>query len=465
MTNEAIIDDSSDDISLSHEKAGHWREELRILGKLCLPMVGSQLAIIAINTTDVILMGWLGTKQLAAGALGMQFYLPVFLFAMGIILAVSTLTAQAIGANDATKLRHSMRQGFWVAAFTSIPLFIVLWNGNYFLLLMKQDPQLIELTQGYLRTTMWGLLPALLLMIMRGFMTAHSNIAPILIITLLGVAINALADYALMFGHFGFPKLELIGAGIASTVVQTSMCLVMFIYVARHKIYQEYQLFKRFWKPNWPLFIEIIRIGLPIGLTILAASGFFSVATIFVGTMGVIPLAAHAIVQQITTVVFMVPLAISHAATIRVALSAGAEDYEAVRRAGWTSIIFGLFILAIICFIILVMRNTLAMGFVDASLESNAPVLNLTATLMIAAILYIVFDGLVILVQGPLRGLKDTRTPLISALVGYWMIGLALCLYLGFMIYWGVLGIWVGMIIGTSFVAVVNTWRFIKITR
>jgi MATE family multidrug resistance protein len=461
---DEITNKNNNDLSVTHDRAETWREELSILGKMCVPMVASQLALIAINTTDVILMGWLGAEQLAAGALGMQFYLPVFLFAMGIILAVATITAQALGAGDTDKLRYSIRQGFWVATFTAIPLSILLWYNNYFLLRLGQDPQITILTDGYLRTAMWGLLPALLLMIMRSFMTAHSNIAPILIITVCGVLVNIIADYALMFGHFGFPRMELIGAGIASAIVQVGMCIAMMLYIARHNVYKEYELFRRFWRSNWPLFFEIFRIGLPIGLTILAASGFFSVATIMVGTLGVIPLAAHAIAQQITVVVFMVPLAISHAATIRVALSAGANDAVGIRRAGWTSIVLGMAIMVGISLIILILRKYMVMGFVDASLERNLPVLELANSLMFLAIIFVLLDGLVILSQGPLRGLKETRVPMIMAIIGYWIIGFACAIYMGIALDWGVTGIWVGMITGTAFVALMNTWRFIRVS-
>jgi len=451
----------SDKPKLSRDESRNWRDELRILSKLCLPMVISQLAVIALSTTDVVLMGWLGKHQLAAGALGMQFYMPVFLFAMGIIQAVATMIAQAIGANDARRLRQSLRQGFWVAIIATIPLSFLLWHGGFFLLLLGQEPQNADLANGYLRTVMWGFLPWLLFITMRGFMIAHSNIAPILIINLSGVLLNILGDYALMFGNFGFPRMELIGAGIVSSVVSCFMCASLLIYVARHRIYKDYELFKRFWRADWPLFFEIVRIGLPIGFTILAASGFFSVATLMVGTLGTTPLAAHAIAQQITFVVFMVPLAISHASTIRVALSAGAEDRHGVRRSGWTSIALGMGITAAICLFILIARVPLTMTFVDASLATNAQVLDLAAKLLICAAVYEMFDGLVILTSGPLRGLKDTRIPMIMAIVGYWVIGLAFCVVLGFTLEWGVMGIWIGMGIGLAVVALLNTWRFI----
>ncbi len=442
--------------------ASHWHEEVHILGKLCIPMIATQLAVISLSTTDVLMMGWLGKQQLAAGALGMQYHLPIFLLAMGVIQAVATLVAQAIGANDNKRLRHSLRQGFWVAICATIPLSFLLWYGEPILLLLGQEPVKAGLAGGYLKANMWGFLAGLMFITMRGFLVAHSDIAPILIISLVGVLLNIIGNYALMFGNFGFPRLELIGAGITSSVISWYMCISLLIYIMRHRVYREYELFRRFWLSDWPLFFEIVRIGAPVGITILAATGFFSVATLMIGTLGTIPLAAHAIAQQIVVIIFMVPLAISQAAAIRVALSVGAEDRPGVHRSGWTSVIFGMGLVFVICLFIAVARTPLTMACLDTSLATNTPVVELAAGLLIIAAIYQIFDGLVILTSGPLRGMKDTRVPMIFSFIGYWVIGLSTCIVLGFVLEWGVMGIWIGITLGTLVVSALNTRRFIQ---
>jgi MATE family multidrug resistance protein len=444
--------------------ARHWREELRILGMLCIPMIATQLAVISLSTTDVLMMGWLGKQQLAAGALGMQFQLPIFLLAMGIIQAVATLVAQAIGANDNKRLRHSLRQGFWVAVCATIPLSFLLWNGDHILLLLGQEPIKTGLAGGYLKANMWGFLAGLMFITMRGFLIAHSDIVPVLIISLVGVVLNIIGNYALMFGNFGFPRLELVGAGITSSIINWYMCISLLIYIIRHRVYRGYELFRRFWRSDWPLFFEIVRIGLPVGITILASTGFFSVATLMIGTLGTVPLAAHAIAQQIVVIIFMVPLAISQAASIRVALSVGAEDRHGVYRAGWTSIFFGMGIVLSICLFIALARVPLTMAFLDTSLATNTPVVELAAGLLIVAAIYQIFDGLVILTFGPLRGMKDTRVPMIISFIGYWVVGLSSCIIFGFVLDGGVMGIWIGITLGTVIVSALNTRRFIQKT-
>jgi MATE family multidrug resistance protein len=437
-----------------------WRREIVATLRLAAPLVFTQLAMIGINTTDIVMMGWLGPQELAAGALGMNIYIPFFLFGMGIATVVAPMTAQALGARDFDGVRRTLRQGFWLILLFGALFTAILWNGRHLLLASGQDPAIALLSQEYLQAVAWALLPSLWFVVLRCFVTAHSRPRSVLVITLAAVAVNALGNYGLMFGNFGLPRWELVGAGVISSIVSALMLLALFGYVLRDRQFRRYDILSRFWRADWPRFVELFRVGVPIGLTIVAEAGLFSAAALIMGIISIEALAAHAIALQCAAVAFMVPLGIGQAAVVRVGLAAGARDNDGVRRAGWSALLAGSLVMACSALAFWFAGSWLVGLYLDASVPENGPVIELAVAFLAIAALFQLVDGGQVIGVHVLRGLKDTTVPMWLAIGGYWAIGFVAALAFAFPLGFGGRGVWMGLAVGLACVAFAVNWRF-----
>jgi MATE family multidrug resistance protein len=370
---------------------------------------------VAISTTDVLMMGWLGAEALAAGSLGYNLLFPLYLLGLGVILAVAPMTASALGAGDERAVRRTFRQGLWVGFILAIPFGLILWEGRPILLAFGQKEQLVLRTEEYLRAVLWGLAPLFWYTALRSFLTALSRVRPILIITLVAVAVNALGNYALMFGHFGFPRLELVGAGISTVIVDIFLFLALLVYVVRQKDLARFGLFERFWRADWPRFLALIKLGVPIGMGIIAEAFFFSAVIFLMGWISTEAVAATTIVLQCMAVAFMAPLGIGHAAMVRVGYHAGAGRPAAVKQSAQAgmSVVFVCLVLTAGLFI---MAGEFLVGlFLSPADRAGGVVAGLAVALMASAALFQFFDGLQIVAVSVLRGLHATRIAMISA--------------------------------------------------
>lgn len=441
---------------------GLWLAEARATFGLAWPLILTSLATIAISTTDVVMMGWLGPRELAAGALGHHLFFPMFLLGMGVVLSVAPIVAQHLGAGEAREVRRALRQGLWVSLVVGLPLSLLLWESGAFLRYLGQEAILAALAEDYLRAALWGLTPAFGFVALRGFVTAHGRTRAVLVITLMAVAINALGNYGLMFGNFGLPRLELVGAGISSSLVQLFTFVALLAFAVADPAFRRYRLLERFWRPDWPLFFEIWRVGLPIGLGIVSGSAFFSGTAILMGLIGEEALAAHAIALQSVGVSFMVPLGISQAAMVRVGLHAGAGDAASVGRAGWSALAIGLAFMVLTAAAFLFGGRTIIGFFLDLDQAANVMVGELAVSLLIIAACFQFGDGAQVILAGALRGLKDTRMPMVLAFIGFLPLGLASSWLLAFDAGFGPLGVWGGMVVGLYSVTVLMAWRFAR---
>ena len=437
-----------------------WWREMVAMTALALPLIGSQLAAIAMATTDVVMMGWLGPTQLAAGALSNAVYMPVMHFGFGVMAAVTPMAAQALGARDFRGVRRSVRQGLWVAAAFGVLFAMPLWQSGLIFTSLGQKPELADLAQGYLRAVLWGLIPLLWVIVLRGFLTALARPRAVLVVMVIGIGVNALGNYALMFGHFGFPRLELVGAGISTAVVDVFMALALIAFVLWDRRLRRFFLFARFWRTDWPRFVEVVRLGAPIGLMILAESSLFGAAGILMGLIGTAELAAHAIALQCAAVAFMVPLGISQAVTARVGLAAGARNRAGIGRAGWVAIGLGIACTLISAAIFWFAGEWLVGLFLDRGDAGNGPVIRLAVSFLVIAALFQLVDGSQAIGAGALRGLRDTRVPMLLAIFGYWMVGFPASATLAFSFGLGGRGVWIGLAAGLTVVAVLAVWRF-----
>jgi MATE family multidrug resistance protein len=445
---------ASDIVSLS------WAEEARASFRLAWPLIVAQLAQNLLFTTDVVLMGWLGPKYLAAGTLAGAFLMPWLLTGVSIVGAVAPLVAQARGGRRIKDVRRIVRQGFWASILIATLLQPIVLNVGFVYGLLGQDPEATKLAESYIFYGSWMLYPALAMMSVRSLLAAYGDTRSILLITIVGVVVNGLVAYTLIFGHFGFPRLELKGAAIATGMVNLVMFLAMLGYALRHKKFKRFNILARFWKPDWKHFREIFRIGLPIGLTVAAEVGLFSVAALLMGRLGTNEVAAHAVALQLASTAFMVPLGLGMAATVRVGIAYGRGDPEGVRKAGWTALAMGTGFMAITCIIFLALPATLVSIFLNSADPANTAALTLAAAYLGVAGIFQLADGAQVVAAHSLRGLSDTKVPMVLALIGYWAVGMPIAYVLGFVVEWRGTGIWLGLAAGLAFVAVVLVTRF-----
>ncbi len=441
---------------------GGWRVEARETFLLAGPIVLIQLAQIALQTTDTIMMGWLGPQDLAAGALAVTIHMTSFLFGMGILSGVAPIAAQALGARRLRDVRRTVRQGMWLAILIAIPLSTLIWFTGPVLLLFNQDPVNAAEAQGYARCAVWALLPSFGLVVLRSFVSVHSRPQSVLFVTLAGVGLNILGNYALMFGNFGFPRLGLVGAGITTSIVSWSMFLAMVVFVSLDRQFRKYALHIRFWRSDWPRFREVWRVGLPIGGAILAESSLFSTASLLVGMIGTAQLAGHTIALHCASVAFMVPLGLGQAATIRVGLAAGARDWAGVGQTGAVSFAIGLAFMMSTAILFWVIPEQLVGLFLDLRIPENAEAIGFAVSYLAIAALFQLVDGGQVVGVGCLRGLKDTRVPFICCIVGYWGIGFPAGAILAFQFDMGGVGVWTGLAVGLTVVAILAGWRFYR---
>ncbi len=443
-------------------RPGTWSGELRSLFSLGWPLIIAQLAQSALFTTDVVMMGWLGAKYLAAGALATAFFICLQLFGIGLVGAVAPLVAQALGARNFRAVRRIVRQGFWASVVIGTAVAPILWNMEPILLALGQNPELAAMAATYAHGGILVLFPVLMIMVLRAFLSAHGATRAILAITVLGVLVNIAFNYALMFGNFGMPRLELRGAAIATTLTNLVMLAAMLGYTLSRRRYRRYHLMAHFWRADWPHFFALFRVGTPIGLMLLSEVGLFSAAAMLMGLLGTAEVAAHAIALQCASLSFMVPLGLSQATTVRVGLAHGRGDAVGVARAGWLSLAMTLGFMALTCalFLLLLLPLQLVGVFLDPRDPINADTLALATTYLVVAGLFQLFDGAQVSAAASLRGLSDTTGPMVIALLGYWAVGLPTAWFLGFQLGWRGVGIWTGLATGLAVVAAILTLRF-----
>ncbi|MEJ8572142.1 MATE family efflux transporter [Microbaculum marinum] len=446
--------------SAAAPRAFDGRGELRATLSVGIPLVLSNLGAIAINTTDVVMIGWLGAGPLAAATLGFTLYFLLLLFGTGITAAVAPLAAQAYGADDAVAVRRTVRQGLWAVGIVSVPGIAILLNGEAVLLIVGQDPQAARLAGAYLAYAAWSLPFVLGIMVLRGLLATVDRAGIVFLVTCVGIAGNGAINYALIFGNWGFPRLEIVGAGVATTVINALGFTILAVYVALHPRTRHYKVFIRLWRPDFERLRQIGRLGLPIAFTLMFEEGFFAASTLMVGWLGPLPLAGHAIALQCASVAFMVPLGIGQAATVRVGIAAGSSDTVRIGRAGWTALLLGIAFMSLSAILFWAAPESLASLFLDTGDPDAAAVLPIAVSLLGVAAIFQLFDGTQVVGLGVLRGLNDTRVPLGFAVFGYWICGAPLAYVLGFVAGYGAVGIWVGFILGLGIVAGLALHRF-----
>jgi multidrug resistance protein, MATE family len=425
--------------------------------KLAVPLALTQLGQIAMMTTDLAFIGRLGDGAVAAAALAHTIFFVSFTVGMGLVSAVSPLAAQAFGARNPRRVRRSLRVGLWAAFLISLPVMALPFWGEQILLALGQSPAAAGLAQQYLFGLVWSILPGLWFMAIRGFMSAINRPEPILWITLAAIPTNALLVYLLLYGEWGFPRLELFGAGLATSMVNFAMFLACLWFAARRRPFRKYHVLGHFWRIDWPLMRQLVILGAPISISFLLEYGLFGAAGLLMGLISTTALAAHQIALQIAAILFMVPYGIGMAATVRVGHGVGRRDAAAVRRAGFIATGLGIGFISAMTLVVMLGRFAIAQIFLGEGADAAA---ELTATLLLVGATFFIADGIQTIASGSLRGMNDTRVPLLFATVSYWLIGFTLACGLGFWTPLGAVGVWIGLSCGTLVYATLLLLRF-----
>ena len=444
------------------EAAGKWREELRATLALAWPLILANVTQQVIQATDVLLMGRLGATQLAAATLALNMTFTFNLFLLGILIASSPMMATALGQrfNAVRDVRRTFRAGLWILIVCLPAYWLILWHVGWLMRLFGQAPELAEQGQTFLRAYMWCTAPWLLFQLLRNFVSALERPRVVLWLSLFGIALNALLSWAFIFGRLGMPALGIAGGGLGSTLTWLIMCGALIAVTARDRQFRRFHLFGRWWRFDRERTMAMVRLGWPIGVTMALEMGVFALAVYFMGWIGASAVAAHAVALQIAALTFMVPLGLGQAATVRVGLALGRHDKAGITRAGWTGWVVGVAFMGAMALVMWAMPRSLVTLFLT-DVPANAAVIALAVSFLKVAAAFQLADGAQVIGAGMLRGLHDTRWPLMFALFGYWGVGLGIGAWLAFGADWQGVGIWVGLAAGLAAVAALMLARWL----
>ncbi len=437
-----------------------YSAHVRALLVLGLPLIGSNLAQMVLHVTDTVMLGWYGVEALASVVLGASTFFILFILGAGYSIAMVGMVASALGKGDEVQVRRDTRMTMWHSILFGIVVLPVLWWSGPVLETLGQEPALAALAQDYLRIAGFGMIPALLLNTLKGYLSALERTQVVLWATLAGAVVNVALNWMLIFGNWGAPELGVRGAATATLVTQVVTVLLLALYAAWHPALRKFHLFQRFWRPDWPAFARVWRLGWPVGLTGLAEGGLFNASALMMGWVGTVELAAHGIALEAAALAFMVHLGLSNAATVRVGRAEGEGNPASLRDGALTAIVmsvgFGLLVVAVF----LILPEQIVGLFLDESKPGAEAIIAFGTVLLAVAALFQMFDAAQVMALGLLRGVQDTAGPLWISVISYWLIGIPTSYVLAFPLGLGGVGLWLGLTVGLAVAAVLLMWRF-----
>ncbi|MEE4277426.1 MAG: MATE family efflux transporter [Halieaceae bacterium] len=429
-------------ISWASEREG------RTILHIALPLAAAYVAEMGMVITDMIIVGRLGSKELAAVGLAGDLFWIFLLIGMGVISVVGVIAAQNLGAGRRSGVIAAGEQGMWVATFTSLPIMAGVWFMAPLLALARQDAEVVSLIEGYSRVLAGAVLPALWFLALRNYVTALARSAAIGWITFGAVGLNLLLNWALVYGRLGLPALGVVGAGIGTTAVNWIMFAVLAAYVRRARALSGHRprVFPR--RPDGALLREMFSLGLPVALTQILNGGMYSTAAVLIGVLGAASLAAQQIVYSVVYLALSAAAALGDAVRVRVAFALGQEDARAAGRSARIAFQLALVATLLGSLLLWLAPELLARAFLDTTKPDNAEVLGIAVSLSGLAGLFLLLNGTQSVCADALRGLRDTRSPLWVSLLGYWLVGLGAGALLCFALDLGAQGIWWGLVTG-----------------
>jgi len=431
---------------------------------LGLPISASHLAQLLMNAIDVAMLGRVGPEAVAAGALGFAVFISVLIFMLGLSMGTAPMMAQSIGRGHKAMrdVRRTVRQGVWATTAVAIPFAVAAIWVEDLLLFTGQEPAIAHEAARYAQALVPSLFFPAWFSVLRNFVASYQRANAPMVIMVIGLFANVGFNYVLIYGKLGFPALGVMGAGLGSSLAQLLMVALLLGFILVDRRFRRFHILGRFWRPDWPRFGEVMRLGSPIGFAMLFEIALFAGSALIMGLIGTFELAAHQMALQVASMTFMVPMGIAQAAGIRVALAAGAADRLGVHRTAVTAVALGIGFMACMAVLIWTVPEVLVSPFLPAALSGeNAKVMTLACTYLAYAAAFQIFDAAQVIGANLLRGLKDTRVPMIFAGVGYWLIGLPVGVLLAFQFGLAGEGVWIGFVVALMIAATLMLGRFV----
>ena len=439
-----------------------WRAELRATLLLAAPLAAANLAQMLVYALDVIFVARLGEQALAASSLATTIFGLMMWCFSGLTGACAPLIAAELGrrAHAVREVRRSVRMALWLASGCAAAGMIVSAFGEQILLVTGQDPAVSHRAGEFLVVLLWAMPAAILSNVLRSFVSALGRPIFATVITLLSILVNGMGNYALVFGHWGAPALGLTGSALSSVLTSWIALGAYALLIRSDRRLRRYRIMGRWWRPEWLRFKELLRIGLPIALIILAEGGLFSSAAFLMGLIGQPQLAGHTVALQVAALAFQIPFGIGQAVTIRVGYHFGAGNRAAIARAGKAALVMALGYMALPAALMILTPRLVLQLYIDPAAAKNAAMVGYAVQFLAVAAAFQLFDGMQAVLAGALRGLQDTRMPMLLALTGYWVIGFGTSVALGFLTPLAGLGVWFGLAAGLVVVSVLLLHRW-----
>jgi len=440
---------------MEHAQA-KWRPELAAMVSLAVPVVLSELGWMAMGIVDTIMVGGLGPAAIGAVALGNAVYYTPALFGIGMLLGLDTLVAQAFGRSDHDECHRWLAQGVYLACIVTPPLMLLIFLASFGFAPFGITPEVAVPAAAYLRILNWGTLPLLLYAGTRRYLQGVGDVRVITLTYVAANLINWFGNWVLIYGKLGFPALGVNGSAISTLVSRIFMAAAMLGFAWRYERKRGHPLFHHWAGPSLAKIRELARLGIPAAGQIVLEVGAWNLATLSAGWLTPAALATHQIALNYASLTYMVPLGISAAAAVSVGHAVGAGDGARARRAGWLALGLGTAFMLMAAMVFLV-----APGPLIALYTRDPQVMAVGPSLLGLAAAFQIFDGIQTVSTGALRGLGETRVPMLANLVGYWLLGLPLGLTLCFILHWGIYGLWIGLLVALFIIAVtlLTRWR------
>lgn len=436
--------------------------EIRESLRLTIPLASAQIAQAATGFVDTVMMGSLGQETLAGGGLAATTFTTLLVTATGIVISVSPLIAEAHGIGNKARIQQLTRQGIWLSLLLAIPGMFLLGQVDS-LMRFGLAENIVLLAKKFLNIIVWGFLPALMFAMLKSVVSSLSQPQIITLVVVIGTLFNAAGNYILGFGKLGFPILGISGIAWASVLSQWLMLTLLIVYICQHKQLKVFNLFKNLQQFDPKILQELIWLGVPIAISFAFEIGLFTTTTYLMGFLGTDILAAHQIVFQTIAVIFMIPLGMSFATTIRVGQWNGQQNANAVKRSAYVGMwMGGLFMTGMAIALLLFPRQIIGL-YLDIDNPENARAISLATSMLRIAAISQILDGVQTTAAGALRGLQDTRVPMLLSLFAFWGVGLVSGYVLGFPLGFGGVGLWWGQLIGVAVAAGLFVGRFQKL--
>ncbi len=434
------------------------KKESREMLKLAIPAAIGQLAQMSMGAIDTVMAGNLNTEALAAISVGSNLFMPLFVFAMGLFMSLNPLVAQANGAQRFNKLGDYLRQGLYLAIFISIPCIYIVNELEPVMIQIGVQSSIIPIVTGYLFAISWGILPLFLFLALRSVNEGLFSNKVIMIVAISAIPLNIILNNIFMYGYGSIPAMGAVGLGYATSLVWIFLFLVLLAYMVLTPKYKHIEFFTHFHKPNLLVFKEILKLGIPLSLTIGLEVMMFAAVGLFIGRFSIDVIAAHQIASNYSGLVFMVPLGLSIAVTARVGHAVGRKSLADVQRAVIIGFVYAvIFMLSAITLSVTLTHEIVSIYTIESKVVEQA------VKLLLLAAVFMLCDGIQVTASGSLSGLKDTVIPMFLAGISYWVVGFPLGYFLAEAYGMQAEGYWIGFIAGLSTAALLLSIRLIRL--